>query len=976
MLSIGKLGAGASAADYYLRRRAGCAAEYYTGEGEAAGVWCGRGAQTLGLVGELDEAGELALRELLAGRATDGAALVGPVLRSDPRSRVPTGEVVTAVRAAAAERGVDVAALLGDPGLVEVFGKAQAAVERGHRRVVWPAASMPADQAGALLTAAGLDPALVLRGPRGRDRFSAAMRRLGGRVDVRVSGLDLCLSAPKSVSVLYGLADLDTAAVVRSAHRTAVLAALEHIDRTCTSGFRGHHGGDKQRRVRTDGLIGAAFEHRTSRSNDPQLHTHVVVANLLHGADGKWGAVDTREVYAQARTGGFVYQAVLRGELTRTLGVEWGPVRNGQAEITGVPRDLLRLFSKRRAAIDVELERLGRDDPAAAARATLVTRPPKTALDPETLRERWARDATDAGHDPADLSAALRRIDPPALPDPVDVVERLLATDGLTHKRSTFDRRDVLQGVCEAIPAGTPVTVTDLRELATVVVRDPDVVPVLAEAAIWSRRYSTSELLATETAAQQLAAARAGDQLAIVDPDSVAKVVAAADLSAEQTAMVTRITSSGAGVEVIVGPAGSGKTRALAVARQAWETAGVPVQGAALAAIAARVLEDGAGLPARSLYRLLAAVERQDRNGVGGSLLPPGGVLVVDEAGMVGTRQLASLISLTRAHHTKLVLVGDPHQLPEIEAGGLFAALAGSLPSVSLAGNQRQRAGWERAALAQLRDGDVVAAVTAYRRHGRLRTGQDTTEQIEQLLADYRSARARHGTGQVLVVASSRADARRLNTVVRDAMLTDGTLGETELRVSVADTDRSYRVGEQVMVTANHYPLALLNGTRGTVTSLDPGTGGLTVGFSDGRDIHLPADYLAGGQLGYGYALTAHKAQGMTVEVALLWGSAALTRETGYVAMSRGRTANYLYATWDSLRRDLGGDIDRPRTDATPTVRERRALTRAALVQRLEASAGQRLAGSWRRPSGSAGRGGLAVPHARRPPRGPERDIA
>ena len=402
MLSIGKLAAGSVAADYYLRRRAGCSADYYTGDGERAGVWCGRGAEHLGLSGELDADGEQALRALLAGQSPAGEELVGPVLRADPRSRVPTAEVLAAVRTAAAERGVDPAVLLADPGLTEAFGKAEAALARSHRRITWPTPSMPADVADRLLRAAGVDPVEVLRGPRGRDRFGAAIRRLGSRVDVRLPGLDFCLSAPKSVSVLYALSDPDTSAAVRAAHQTAVAAAVEHLERTCAKGLRGHHGGGSERHVDTDGLIGVAFEHRTSRANDPQLHTHVVVANLLHGADGKWGALDTREAYAQARTGGFIYQAVLRGELTRTLGVGWTAVRKGQAEIDGVPRGLLRLFSKRRAAIDDELDRLGHSSPAAAARAALVTRPDKTATDPLTLRERWEREARPRGVRPCE----------------------------------------------------------------------------------------------------------------------------------------------------------------------------------------------------------------------------------------------------------------------------------------------------------------------------------------------------------------------------------------------------------------------------------------------------------------------------------------------------------------------------------------------------------------------------------------------
>jgi conjugative relaxase-like TrwC/TraI family protein len=971
MLSIGKLSSGSAAADYFLRRQAGCAADYYTGDGERAGVWCGHGAQQLGLSGELDAAGEQSLRALLAGRSPDGEELVGPVWRADPRGRVRTAEVITAVRAAASERGVDPAVLLGDPTLVEVFGTAQAALTRSRHRVTWPAVSMPADVAGALLAAAGADPAVVLRGPRGRDRFGAALRRMGSRVDVRLPGLDFCLSAPKSVSLLYAFGDVRTSALVRTAHQTAVNAAVDHLERACATGQRGHHGGTTERRVDTDGLIGVGFEHRTSRASDPQLHTHVVVANLLHGVDGKWGALDTREAYAQARTGGFIYQAVLRGELTRTLGVGWSAVRKGQAEIDGAPRALLRLFSKRRVAIDAELDRVGHSSPPAAQRAALVTRPGKTFADPVLLRARWEREAIAAGFDPVTVTDWLHRVDPPALTGAAEVAARLLAPGGLTVKRSTFDRRDVLQGVCTAIPAGAPVTGDELRALATALVRDPAVVPLLPDVSVRCRRYSTRELLIVEIDTEQRATARADDDLAVADLAVVNRLIAGADLSSEQAAMVRQVTTSGAGVEVVVGPAGSGKTRALAVARAAWDATGVAVQGAALAAIAARVLQDGAGIPARSLSRLLTEIDRADPRRP--PRLPAGGVLVVDEAGMVGTRQLAGLVALTQHYQTKLVLVGDPHQLPEIEAGGLFAALANALPAASLVGNQRQRARWERVALAELRDGDVPAAVRAYRRQGRLKIADDPAEQRERIITDYRAAREQHGPGQVLVVTSSRADARRLNAVVRDALLTDGRLGDRELRVPVGGSERSYRVGDEVMVTANDYSRALLNGTRGVITGLHSRAGAVTVRLGDGRDIRLPSSYLSAGRLTHGYALTAHKAQGLTVEVALLWGSAALTRETGYVAMSRGRSANYLYATWDGLRQDTGED-DHPRVGLRPSAADSRLLTGAALTQRLESSAGQRLARSWLRRRDSSTLD--PQPAARALGHGLERDIS
>jgi hypothetical protein len=1052
VLSIGKLAPGSQAAAYYLER-VGCPLDYYVGRAEAAGVWVGRGARALGLQGRLGtpEREEM-LRRLLAGQASDGTELVKPVLRGDPRGRVPSLAVAGALTAAADRRGVEVAGLLAPSptaptapaascgkDLLAVWERLSVDLDRARRRPRWPAPTIAAETAQRLLTGAGLDPTAVLgeRTPTGRfrDVLARALRHREDRVDVRLPGLDLTLSAPKSVSLLWALtgtaedhagsntgdevagrassggaggsAGAGVGEQVREAHRVAVAEALAYLDLSCTDALRGHHRGDgTDRHVGTDGLIGAAFEHRSSRCGDPQLHTHVVVANLLHGDDGKWSALNTREIYAQARTAGFVYQAVLRGELTRRLGVTWTPVRNGQAEIEGMPAGVLRLFSKRRQQIEARLEQLGLDSPAAAQAATLDTRPAKPgatapvdeAGEPVRLQDRWRAEATAAGHQPdrltsvlhqpqaASLKAAARSTGAATGPAAEQLAEALLSATGLTQRRSTFDRRDLLRGVCERLPAGMPVRLTGLRALATRVLRDDRVVPLLGDAPVSARRYSTRELLALENDA--LALALAAQPPTDDDPDEAtadgtafqplasvpAQVLATAQQRAgqlgctpEQTAMLTRLLSSGTGVEVVVGAAGSGKTTALAVAAQAWRDAGIPVHGTALAAIAARVLQDSAGIPSRSLQRLLNQLDQPpSHNQMVGSLLPPGGgVLVVDEAGMVGTRMLHRLLTLTAARHTKLVLVGDPKQLPEIDAGGMFATLAARLPASTLLGNQRQQARWEQRALRQLRDGDVLRALSAYGRKGRLRIEDGIGELTARLLDDYEQTIADHQPERVLVIASSRGDARRLNAQLRQRLLEHGRLGTEELRVALTGPrdgslrgERGYRVGEQVLVTVNDYPRGLLNGTRGTVTSLHPNETAVTVRLDDGRQVQLNQDYLRRGQLHHGYALTAHKAQGVTVDVSLLWGTQALTRETGYVAMSRGRQANYLYSTWELLQRDAGpadrADLDRPAPpDRLPDAAARRRLAAAALTERLASSGRQRTARSWWRRRGT-----------------------
>src|SRR4051795_4604286 len=179
---------------------------------------------------------------------------------------------------------------------------------------------------------------------------------LGRVLTARVPGFDLTFSAPKSVSVLFGTGDDKLRAVLRDAHDRAVIDALGYMEREAAVTRRGPGGAHV---IAGNGLVAAAFRHRTSRAGDPQLHTHVLVANLTLGADGQWSTLDGRRIYAHAKTAGYLYEVRLRAELTRALGVEWTPVRNGIADIAGVPTSVLRAFSRRRTEIEAELDRRG-----------------------------------------------------------------------------------------------------------------------------------------------------------------------------------------------------------------------------------------------------------------------------------------------------------------------------------------------------------------------------------------------------------------------------------------------------------------------------------------------------------------------------------------------------------------------------------------------------------------------------------------
>jgi conjugative relaxase-like TrwC/TraI family protein len=269
---------------------------------------------------------------------------------------------------------------------------------------------------------------------------------------VRVAGFDLTFSAPKSVSVLFGIGDRERQTAVRRAHDRAARDAVGYLERSAAGVRRGHGGAEV---VPASGLVAAAFRHRTSRAGDPQLHTHVLVANLGRGPDGRWSALDGRRLYVHARAASFVYQTVLRAELTRTLGLEWLPVRNGIADLVGVPKPVMRAFSRRRAEIQAALAERGTSGPRAAEAAALATRQAKeSGLTVDALVAEWRARAVELGLDQANLVRLLGRVSTPALDDAVwqRVFAELASPSGLTQRASTFSRRDVFQALCERVP--------------------------------------------------------------------------------------------------------------------------------------------------------------------------------------------------------------------------------------------------------------------------------------------------------------------------------------------------------------------------------------------------------------------------------------------------------------------------------------------------------------------------------------------
>lgn len=745
----------------------------------------------------------------------------------------------------------------------------------------------------------------------------------------RVPGFDLTFSVPKSVSVVWALGDPFVQTAVVESCEAALTEAMAWLEREACFVRRGSNSvrtpgdptGFGTRRMIAEGFVAAQFPHRTSRLGDPHLHWHVLVANTARGIDGRWTSLDGQALYRTQRTVGVVFQTAMRRELSQRLGVDWGPVHRDAAEIAGVPTRVLREFSQRSEQIAEWLDEHGVSGAAARTEALLDTRVGKQVpADFATIEAVWRDRAERLGWGPADLdqllasagstaSAKSERWEFPTHPATAgglatasfeEWLEWLLA-ERVTEKSGTFTRFEITQAIASTLPSDTSLPVVEAtvdRALASSAVvqvgdhwsqRQPIHAPDRTVSDGRDLLYTSRSLLDVERRLLGHLIAGRVAAVGVLDAASVEAHISRSTLGNDQARAIRALTSAGDRVAVMVGRAGTGKTHTLGTLRAAYEDAGWSVVGLAPSARAARELQDGSGIGSTTIARHL--VERRQ--------ITSTTVVVVDEAAMAGTRDIAAIVAQAAEVGAKVVLAGDHHQLPEVAAGGAFRAALDTLGErvVELTVNRRQRHAWERDALDQLRCGDVETAFTAYRDHGRVVLADRPEDLHVIVLGDWHTTRAHADT---LLLAGTRAEARLLNRHARHLLAAAGDLsldGEVEI------AGRSFAVGDQVVMCRNdrHQHLtsgetfSVDNGMRGTI--IDVSADHMTVEITSGEHVVLDRDYLDAGWVDHAYAVTIHKAQGVTCDSVLVVGPAGLYREGAYVALSRARDDARLYVT-------------------------------------------------------------------------------
>lgn len=803
-----------------------------------------------------------------------------------------------------------------------------------------------------------------------------------------VAGFDLTFSPSKSVSVAWALADQGTKAIIYSCHRRAIDQVLAWAEENVLVSRSGA-GGIAEEPV--TGAIATAFTHWSSRADDPQLHDHVVIWNRAKStSDGQWRTLDSRALFKATATLSALHQGALEDLLTGALGVGWQARTRRHSdrprwEIDGVSEKLMAEFSQRAEKIAEREQQLRERFVAARGRqpsvveqvrlrqqATLQTRPKKShaSLDDLTAAWRSRADRYVAGPDQVAWVASLAgRGDLPPLRS-IDVEEVVVddaaaaVVNWVAARRASFSRMNLaaeanrlLHGVVFTTPGERQQVAQRITAVAVGMSVPLSAQPITRTPRVYQRDDGTSRLQPAsrlsytcqqllDAEARLLATGRTTTGPSI-NPRLAAAVLQAPvpgrgyRLSGDQRDAVAQIATSGRLVDVLVGPAGAGKTAALAGLRQVWEAEHGPgtVVGLATSANAADILgkELGVGtdntakwlttyrsvpelaaradqlatrLAAHRYPRSAAAVRLRDeldhtRRQIASRRPQAGQLFLVDEASLAATLALDELATATATAGAKLLLVGDSAQIQAVDAGGAFTMLAGDrgddVPHLDHI--RRFTAAWERKASIQLRAGDP-AALSAYQQHDRI-TGGERDVMLGALYQGWRSDIAAGKTS--LMIAADTGTVAELNTLARAGRIADGQV--TPGGIPIADGGLA-GVGDVVITRKNNRAITVddggwvKNGQCWTVVATsDDGSMTVTPTTSDTAQqgegavavrVVLPADYVTA-HVQLGYAITAMRAEGATVDTGHGYIHPATGREDFYVLATRGRQSNRLY---------------------------------------------------------------------------------
>ncbi|WP_166486729.1 MobF family relaxase [Blastococcus saxobsidens] len=913
---------------------------YYSEKGEVPGVWMGRGLA--------------AVPDFPVGERVTEAQMVALF----GEGRHPNADQIErdAQLAGKNPQEIDQASRLGAPYRIHeqanMFHRRSAGAFRDHNTALGLPADtpVPVEERARIRTelASTMFVETYGRPPADARELSGHLARVSRQATTAVAGYDLTFSPVKSVSTLWAIAPPEVASVIERAHADAVTDTLTWLEDHAAYTRTGRNG---VAQVEVRGLIAAAFTHRDSRAGDPDLHTHVAVSNKVQTRDGRWLALDGRLLYKNNVTASERYNTRLQALLTERLGVRFAdrpgadPSKRPVREIVGVDGELPRLWSSRRASIDTRRAELSaafqadhgrpptpKEAVSLAQRANLETRHRKheprsyaeqraawrtealAVLGGESGLRDYLRSALAPRRGPQAEHPTRRWVDQTAQ-HVLSAVQSSRATWQVNHVRAEAERqaraaairltdldRAINAVVDRALSLSTPL---GNREPVTEppALRRSDGSSVYTVAG--SELYTSTEILAAERAILAAAGRRDGRVVpaAAVDVALLESTANRVELNPGQVQLVRELATSGARVQLALAPAGTGKTTALRALSGAWRAGGGNVVGLAPSAAAAAVLGEEVGTDTDTLAKLIHALATGNAVPTWVARIGPDSLVVIDEAGMANTPDLARVIAFVTDAGGSVRLIGDDQQLAAIGAGGVLRDIAATHGAVTLSQVLRftdpdtgapDHA--EGAASLALRDGDP-AALAYYIDHGRVHVG-DLTTVTDDAYTAWSTDRA--AGRDAIMLAPTRELVGELNTRARRDRLAQQN-GPVGPQVTLADASQA-SAGDAVITRRNERTLPISatdwvkNGDRFTVTAVRD-TGTLDVVHQrTGRRLTLPADYVSD-HVSLGYATTVHGAQGLTADTCYTVATGEESRQLLYVALTRGRHANHLFLT-------------------------------------------------------------------------------
>jgi conjugative relaxase-like TrwC/TraI family protein len=716
----------------------------------------------------------------------------------------------------------------------------------------------------------------------------------------RCYGWDLTFSAPKSVSAVWARANNELKLKIQQAHFQGAKAAISFIEDNAAVTRRNKQG---LIREKVTGLVSATFEHATSRAQDPQLHTHCLVANAAPREDGSWGTLESRDLYLWHKAAGTLYRAELASQL-RYLGFEIE--QDGDAfKLPIVPNEICAHYSKRGEMIKAELAKRGNANSCSKSGdiAALATRTKKENVNRAALYHKWGQELDERGftesymlnelsHYESTKRSWLNAVEKPKIELTVDTIEEYVS-----KQKSVFRMQDIYQSSAE-IAQVSGAGAEKAQKIAQEFIEQKSCISLGLDHK-HNALFTTKAVVDNEQAMISGAKRLSNQNKFMIDHHVINDAISVKSfpLSDEQREAVFSACQKNA-FDIIQGSAGAGKSALMDCVGNAYKSSGYKVIGCAIAKSAANNLSEEAHIKTFTVAKLL-----KDKSLVENS------VLIVDEAGQVSTRDLRKLIDLVENKKSKLILVGEDKQLDAIEHGGALKYLSKPeiLGTTRVETIKRQREPLARQAVADFRDGKADKALQALDDKGLLNFSEGAEQTKELLIEKWNQYRAENPQKKSLLMAQRWQDVTELNEKVRALLQAEGKIDNKELSIRCSVSGKAFTnkfsIGERIRLTKNDYSKNLSNGDLGNIvdiqTNIDDSYD-FKVQLDNGNKVTINTNEYCNDNghlyLTQAYAMTIYSAQGITIEGdAFVYYTTGMDRANTYVACSRHKDNCHLF---------------------------------------------------------------------------------